>query len=675
MKRYMFLIISILLISTLILIGCGKKDNSPLSYDTNEDDLSPNNTDKTPVKLTEFGGGPWLAGLGVGEWPYEATASELVIFFTFNSQMNPNKLGFKLTHRATNQEVATTQNWDIGVQSTVYISPSADLTPNCTYIVELIAAETEDVAGNMLDTDNDNIGGEAPDDNLIVMFTTLQEGDEFTDIDKDGRWDSGTIYNDINTNGEYDIGTDVILWDNDGEGGEGGTQHGDGTYDGVYNEVEPFVIDRDGDGEWDPAEELTVDHNNDGNWDNAEWYSDLNGDDAWTDAEQYTDSNGNGEWDDEEAYQDLNGNDSWDSNEPYTDSDGSDTWDAAEAFVDTDNDSIWDDAEPLSDENDNGVWDDEDEYIDSNSNDSWDDADIFNDNIANGIFDKNAEPLTSDLDGDGVYDESNPGHQLFWDIDDLPPVKTRNPYYLFSVDGNFIEVGTIWTDVDLAFDLADQTYDAQGNVIHTAVQSETVNNSTILLRETDTHQEISCTVTYDNIATSPTFKRVHIAPSIPNLKPNKEYEIVALGGEIKDAMGNKLDSYNQNDAYFHIGTFTTADRASDGSNIGEDGTPPMVIAITNNTTYFTVIFSELIDHNTISLETVRLDPREDANLQFGTTDEYDGDGDGIRDLVTTVSFHPLDEGVTANIGYFIVISAEIKDLAGNRKGVDTIMIW
>jgi hypothetical protein len=68
--------------------------------------------------------------------------------------------------------------------------------------------------------------------------------------------------------------------------------------------------DLNGDGKWTSGEEYE-DLNGDGKWTSGEEYEDLNGDGKWTSGEEYEDLNSDGEWTDAEPFEDLNRDGLW----------------------------------------------------------------------------------------------------------------------------------------------------------------------------------------------------------------------------------------------------------------------------------------------------------------------------------------------------------------------------
>ncbi len=711
---------ALFLVVALGLFGCGKKDTSPVAPEVNETPFMPSATGGISFQISHYGGDPFTLSPSA---LVDHTDPKARIWVEFESQMKPDTIGISLK-KSDGTVVPVDFHWQVGPTTALILTPISDLNYNSTYVFEIKAAQVRDVAGNMLDMDGDGKGGESPDDDLYARFTTHREGDEFQDLDHDG------IYDNL-----QDLNGDHIF--NDGQIGEPFTDQP--PYNHHYDNGEPYIdlngngfydageryFDNNGNGRFDrdgePFQDI-VNHN--GICDLGEFFQDLDHDSTWDPAEPYTDVNGDGRYNYTELRYDADGDEVYDPEDGDTYSDTetpNGRCDYAEPFTNLNHDSTtirghrdstgtlikvphWDDAEPVypgydydgDDEYDPAVtiglggdpWDPfsapfelvriptnpdtvrvrfigySEPFTDTNHNLiwNWPEGDYWVDAISNGVYDASGESLTVDLDNDGNYDQPQPGTPVPPTLDDMHPYVKRFPYYLI---GNQ-EVSTIWTDVSIAVDLADQTYDPYGEIVTQPVDENTVDTSTVILREADSKTSVRGTVSYDNVETSPTLFRVTFDPA-EDLKPGTDYELTLKAQEITDAAGNKLS--NTQDIVYK---FTTGDRNSDGSVVAEDIVRPDVDHFSNNYDgTFSVYFTEEIDKQTISNATIVLTSkgkRAIGTLSLGAWNTPTSPS-GIG---TTVTFKPLDNRISSGS---VVVTADIKDLAGNRKGHDNQWYW
>ena len=139
------------------------------------------------------------------------------------------------------------------------------------------------------------------------------DGDPFEDLNSDGKKSFGEPYNDKNNNNRYDPPEQNGNFKFNFRAKEFSEPFKDDS-NGHYDLGEEFQ-DLNGDGKWTSAEKFD-DLNQDGKWTAAEEFIDLNGDGKWNSAEEYVDSNGDGVWTATEAFEDLNGNKLWDAINP-----------------------------------------------------------------------------------------------------------------------------------------------------------------------------------------------------------------------------------------------------------------------------------------------------------------------------------------------------------------------
>jgi len=279
-----------------------------------------------------------------------------------------------------------------------------------------------------------------PSDHRVTILATTLGNESFVDTNSDGKYSTvdGEPFTDINGNNVYDEPfTDTnsnLLFD------EPFVVQTNNTYDpplvytdsnrnGKFDLAEPFD-DLDADGVHDGGESYT-DINGNGSFDAAETFTDADGDNKYDFGEAFVDSNGNGFFDSGDQFKDED-NDGTMDGEPYVDTNNNGQYDViepsySETFTDTDGDGIRDSDEPFVDANNNGIYE-------SGLGESFV-------NVANGVYDSNeqfidlgngeydiGEPITVDLNGNGVYDAK----EVFEDADN---------------DGIF-DAGEVYTDAN-----------------------------------------------------------------------------------------------------------------------------------------------------------------------------------------------------------------------------------
>jgi hypothetical protein len=714
--------IYIILIMTLcagILATCGGRETNPVEGTTDTGEYNPTANPAGYFDLiTAPSGGPFDRAAGMAVVDHEDPRARISCEFATVLDTAYIDSAFSLvTSAGVDAEIQF--EVEIGNNTRINITPVNDLSYNTTYILTLSSALLMNAAGDMLDVDGDKIGGETPDDDIVLRFTTHYQGDAFDDRDNDDTYD-----NLVDSNGDH-------VWETSGVG-EAFTD--ERPYNNVWNPGETYT-DANGNGSYDAGERFT-DNNGDGDYnsnaealvdtvningyaDLGEFFVDNNNDSAWTDAETYTDVNSNSEWDDTELRFDRDGDGLYDPADGDTYSDVETVngiCDYAEPFINTDGDSVqgpawdstmtnywvphWDDAEPVNvvyDFDNDGEYDAgvyllpaggyafeptsvalrtvyrgttpenlrfmgfTETFTDANNDLIWNPEDTFEDHISNGVWDMYPETLTVDLNGNGAYDTALAGTPVPPTADDLPPVVDGTGYFLIGQN----IVGTVWLDVTIAVDIHDSTYDASGNKVMQGLPSDVFDTSTVILRDVDTKTSVPGTIAYVAQKTSAFYTRLTFDPE-SNLAAGKDYELVLKAQQIADTAGNKLN--DTADLEFQ---FTTGDRTSDGSVVVDDITPP-TSTFDGHAAYFDVYFSEEIDVTTInsasiSVTTAGGDPIS-GSLVITRFDELTAP----TGFATMVSFYPLDPNSTSGT---VTVKGTIKDLAGNLKGADSQYNW
>ncbi|MCD6161121.1 MAG: Ig-like domain-containing protein [candidate division Zixibacteria bacterium] len=720
MKKILILLI-IAGLMLLAVFSCNKRETNPI--ETNPD-ISDFNPGVNPLGyfdiVTEPTGGPLSRPEGMAVVDSDAPEAKIGCEFATRLDSATIDSAFSLVN-TSGSEIALVYEFNFGPHTAVYIRPAADLDYNTTYILSISAALLKNEAGDMLDVDGDGVGGETPDDNLSCRFTTHFQGDSFSDRDNDDVYDGQVdsngdhVWEDVNSEGET-IGETFIdespynnIWD-DGE------VYVDDNSNGSYDAGERYT-DNNFDSAYTANAENLDDSNHNDYADLGEFFSDADGDSVWDAAESYTDLNFNGSWDNTELRYDYNSNGIYDvgDGDTYLDIETENgICDYAEPFVNANNDSVagpayndtinylvphWNNAESVSggyDYNNNGEYDAgtflipdgaeawnpmsvdsrlvyyngnwvsrrfcgfAEEFTDANNDSIWNPADEFIDIISNGVWDAAPEVLTTDVNGDGMYDTAYAGIPVPQTDDDIPPAIIRNAYYLIGDN----EVSTKWLDVSIAIDIADSAYDAAGNRIQQALPSAAFDATNVILRDDAAKVPVECAISYDNVAASTTYLRLLINPT-GNLAAGKAYEIVLKAQSITDAEGNKL--LNTSDITY---IFTTTNSTSDGNTVVDDITPPTE-TFTDNGPTFTIEFSEEIDVATISAATIAVTYQGDPNsgrFVIGTVEN----GSSPTGLATTVTFYPNNSAWNSGE---ITVRSPIRDLAGNIKGNDTDYNW
>lgn len=255
-------------------------------------------------------------------------------------------------------------------------------------------------------------------------WTTQRE--PLVDLDGDGVWDDGEVFEDWNGNGVWDAGLPITVAV---RGGDFSTAANASTNPSLVIRCLSGGIDPDGDGVRSP-------------YDTA-----FRAPPAFPEA--FADTNGDGRRQLAEAWLDLNGNGRYDAGEPHAERDGDGTWTAAdEVLEDANGNDRFDPALPaesFEDANGNGTWDAAEPYWDRNKNGKRDgpsvtlpptwlpwDTSLFGNPTAEEAYIANFGEPFLDRDGDGRYDAA----EAFFDAN-------QNGV----CDGGF-ERGEMWYAVD-----------------------------------------------------------------------------------------------------------------------------------------------------------------------------------------------------------------------------------
>jgi hypothetical protein len=182
-----------------------------------------------------------------------------------------------------------------------------------------------------------------------------------------------------------------------------------------------------------------------------------------------------------------------------------------------------------------------------------------------------------------------------------------------------------------------------------AMDQQTINTTTITLKNTNTSAPVTGTVAYNSATNVATF-----TPSAA-LAFGTQYTVTVTTGA-KDVAGNPLASQS-------VTTFTTV--------AAPDTTAPTVVATTPtdgatgvaaNTTV-TVTFSEPMDPNTITTSTFTLKTTVGSNPVTGTI--------SYNQATNTATFTP-NAPLGSNTGYTATITTAVTDLAGNHLAANKV---
>jgi len=247
--------------------------------------------------------------------------------------------------------------------------------------------------------------------------------------------------------------------------------------------------------------------------------------------------------------------------------------------------------------------------------------------ISNKVIDLNNNLIDKDNDGIGGEDYDDDYFYAFTTLksdgssgdyaesltDIFHPFISRDIYFL-TVDSIVKE---IWTDVDIAINIYDLTWNkTDTSLIISGVDANTVNDSTIMLFLNNSEEvKVTSTIAYESDTAEENFGRVLINPK-ENLKPERSY-ILRILGSIKDEEGNKLQKYN-NIAFEK--EFITLSCNHDSSECLVKA--PFIVNWIYLGSSFEVEFSKRIDRNTINNNTIYLEEngiRIDGDLSVRDT--------------------------------------------------------
>jgi hypothetical protein len=231
--------------------------------------------------------------------------------------------------------------------------------------------------------------------------------------------------------------------------------------------------------------------------------------------------------------------------------------------------------------------------------------------------------------------------------DTLAPRILSGLYFLRRGD---TVTGTPWTDAKLAVDIIDLGIDkSDSTIIPIGLPSGSLNSNTIKLLERDSGNEVGISISYVGDDSDPDFGRVKITPT-SGLLPGTFYKLQLLGS-IDDASGNKLNKVNYlASEYF----FKSLASDEDSTSVKKDIIPPDIDGWSSSGSSFEVTFTERIDPETISSATIYLSGGGEGFLSVREVLDY------------TVVKYTRKDGQPVS-GYTGVVTADIKDLAGNRK--------
>ncbi len=266
-----------------------------------------------------------------------------------------------------------------------------------------------------------------------------------------------------------------------------------------------------------------------------------------------------------------------------------------------------------------------------------------------------------DIDGDGIAGEAIDDDFIFlfvtfktdnskgdWQgaaVDKIPPFVTSSLEFLIS--GKPTEY--VWTDVDLALDIYDYTWEmVDTSIIVGAVDTVTLNKNKFKIFEESSKEEVTIKdIDYIYNPDTADFGRVVIDPA-GNLKPERFYILRVLGG-ISDLYGNKLGRV---DSVVFEKKFKTFSCNYDSTECVEDTTAPVVLNWRNLGPSFEVSFSELIDPESVTESSVYI-PEVKGELSLRNECGQ-----------TFVRFTTLRR--LSIFGHTAFVTGEVSDLTGNK---------
>jgi len=266
-----------------------------------------------------------------------------------------------------------------------------------------------------------------------------------------------------------------------------------------------------------------------------------------------------------------------------------------------------------------------------------------------------------DIDGDGKGGEA---------VDDgmvLPFVTFRNdnskgdwegiagdkipPFVVSSLKFLIEDKSTdyIWTDVNIALNIYDYTWDMTDTSITVgAVNSVTVNTGNFKIIEENSGKELLIgKINYTGDPDSSNFGQVLIKPA-DNLEPESRYILKVLGG-VSDLHGNKI---GEDSSVVFEKEFKTFFCNYDSSECVRDTTAPEVLDWRNLGAAFEVSFSELIAPESVTDSSVYI-PRVEGELL-------------LRNECGHTSVRFVSSKRVSLFGRTAFITEQVSDIAGNK---------
>jgi len=171
-----FSLIAVFALLMLVISGCGKREASPVEAATDASNYQPGHNAAGYYTLVMGpAGGPFSQPAGMAVVDHNALEALIVCQVATLLDVTSLAEGFTLVS-TDGDEVALDFAWILSPETSLDIRPAVDLEYNTTYIFTLAANSLLSASGDMLDSDGDFIGGESPDDDIVLRFTTMEEG-------------------------------------------------------------------------------------------------------------------------------------------------------------------------------------------------------------------------------------------------------------------------------------------------------------------------------------------------------------------------------------------------------------------------------------------------------------------------------------------------------------------
>jgi hypothetical protein len=229
--------------------------------------------------------------------------------------------------------------------------------------------------------------------------------------------------------------------------------------------------------------------------------------------------------------------------------------------------------------------------------------------------------------------------------DKIPPFVV--PSLNFIIEGQCTDY--VWTDVDIALNIYDYTWEAADtSITFRAVDAATLNKSKFKIIDEQSNKEVVIKdIEYIGDKNSENFGRVLIDP-VDNLNPDSFYILKVLEG-ISDSNGNKLGTGN---SVVFEKRFRTLFCNSDSTRCIEDKTAPVILNWRNIGPAFEISFSELIDPKSITDRSVYIE---------GVEGELSYRNECGQTFVRFITSRRI-----SLFGYTAFVTGEIRDLSGNK---------